>query len=330
MASNQRILKAYERYDYNGRVVAGSLVLRSKMPKNGKWKELVGYECCNYVPVYRLFDVTADWSLTTPAVEDQNNFITFLRNGEDGNGNINSLTNIRISDFSLVDGRLTCMLSATGGELNLSEIDATKILSLGNITNLEVLTISSNLIAEMPSDIFSEYTSLKTLWINQLNIPVDLSSLVNLQKLYAYDYGYSTLDVSALVSLQKFFGGNSGFAPTSLNFTNLSNLQEIDVNQTTTLTTINVSGCTSLTTITSYNNPTLTTIIGLEDCQNVIFAQLNFNSLNQTSLDYIAVSLNDNGLFNGTLVINNNAGTLSPTGNSARLSLISRGWSVTT
>lgn len=45
--SNKRILKAYERYDYNGRVVPGSLVLRNKIPKNGKWKEVPAYECCN-------------------------------------------------------------------------------------------------------------------------------------------------------------------------------------------------------------------------------------------------------------------------------------------
>ncbi len=43
----KRILKAYERYDYNGRVVPGSLVLRSKKPKNGKWKEVQAYRCCN-------------------------------------------------------------------------------------------------------------------------------------------------------------------------------------------------------------------------------------------------------------------------------------------
>lgn len=45
--SNRRILKAYERYDGNGRVVSGSLVLRDRIPKNGRWKELVGYQCCN-------------------------------------------------------------------------------------------------------------------------------------------------------------------------------------------------------------------------------------------------------------------------------------------
>lgn len=45
--SNKRVLKAYERYDYNRKVVPGSLVLRDRIPKNGRWKELVGYQCCN-------------------------------------------------------------------------------------------------------------------------------------------------------------------------------------------------------------------------------------------------------------------------------------------
>jgi len=39
--SNKRILKAYERFDYNGKVVPGSLVLRDRIPKNGK-SELTG------------------------------------------------------------------------------------------------------------------------------------------------------------------------------------------------------------------------------------------------------------------------------------------------
>jgi hypothetical protein len=47
MGSNKRDLKAYVRIDGSGRVVAGSLVLRRKMPKVGKWMEIQAYECCN-------------------------------------------------------------------------------------------------------------------------------------------------------------------------------------------------------------------------------------------------------------------------------------------
>lgn len=45
--SNQRNLKAFVRYDASGRVVAGSLVLRKKKPKVGRWEEILTYECCN-------------------------------------------------------------------------------------------------------------------------------------------------------------------------------------------------------------------------------------------------------------------------------------------
>ena len=45
---NTRPLHAYVRYDGQGRVVAGSLVLRKNKPKVGKWREILAYECCNY------------------------------------------------------------------------------------------------------------------------------------------------------------------------------------------------------------------------------------------------------------------------------------------
>jgi hypothetical protein len=48
---NRKDLKAYVRYDGSGRVVAGSLILRRKMPKVGKWVEISAYECCDpFIP----------------------------------------------------------------------------------------------------------------------------------------------------------------------------------------------------------------------------------------------------------------------------------------
>lgn len=44
--NNQR-LKAFVRIDGSGRVVAGSLILRKKKPKVGKWQEIQAYECCD-------------------------------------------------------------------------------------------------------------------------------------------------------------------------------------------------------------------------------------------------------------------------------------------
>ena len=44
---NRKDLKGYVRIDGGGRIVAGSLVLRKKIPKVGKWIEIPAYECCN-------------------------------------------------------------------------------------------------------------------------------------------------------------------------------------------------------------------------------------------------------------------------------------------
>ena len=45
--SNKRDLKAYVRYDANGRLIAGSLILQRFKPKVGNWQEIQAYECCN-------------------------------------------------------------------------------------------------------------------------------------------------------------------------------------------------------------------------------------------------------------------------------------------
>jgi len=47
MGSNKQDLRAYVRIDGSGRVIAGSLVLRRKKPKVGKWLEIQTYECCD-------------------------------------------------------------------------------------------------------------------------------------------------------------------------------------------------------------------------------------------------------------------------------------------
>lgn len=44
---DSRPLKAFVRFDGSGRIVAGSLILRRKKPKVGKWVEIPAYECCN-------------------------------------------------------------------------------------------------------------------------------------------------------------------------------------------------------------------------------------------------------------------------------------------
>jgi hypothetical protein len=54
--SNKKDLKAYVRYDGNGRVIPGALLLQRFKPKGGgKWHQIGAYECCDpfcLPPVY--------------------------------------------------------------------------------------------------------------------------------------------------------------------------------------------------------------------------------------------------------------------------------------
>jgi len=47
--STNKDLKAYIRIDGSGRDVQGSLVLRTRMPGNGKWRQVLTTQCCNPV-----------------------------------------------------------------------------------------------------------------------------------------------------------------------------------------------------------------------------------------------------------------------------------------
>ena len=79
--NNQR-LKAFVRFDGSGRVVAGSLILRRKKPKVGKWVEIQAYECCNPSTT-----TTTTTSLTTTTTTSNPGYYTwtvYIGEGEGG------------------------------------------------------------------------------------------------------------------------------------------------------------------------------------------------------------------------------------------------------
>jgi hypothetical protein len=62
-----RPLKAFVRFDGSGRIVAGSLILRRKKPKVGKWVEIPAYECCNPTTTTTTTGVPVTTTTTTAA-----------------------------------------------------------------------------------------------------------------------------------------------------------------------------------------------------------------------------------------------------------------------
>jgi hypothetical protein len=65
MSTNARPLKGYVRFDGQGRIIPGSLILRKKKPAIGTWKEVPAYECCNSITVS---SVVAEVNLTAAAL----------------------------------------------------------------------------------------------------------------------------------------------------------------------------------------------------------------------------------------------------------------------
>jgi hypothetical protein len=89
------------------------------------------------VIVTQPFSVTANWSLTTPAVTDESSFTTFLQT-------TNGLTNVQITDFLLSGNTLTCNLYAEGSSLSLNSLEVTEVGSFGFINGLTTLNLNSN------------------------------------------------------------------------------------------------------------------------------------------------------------------------------------------
>lgn len=68
--SNKRDLKGFVRVDGSGRIVSGSLILRRKMPKVGRWIEIPAYECCNPTTTTTTTTEEPTTTTTTTTVEE--------------------------------------------------------------------------------------------------------------------------------------------------------------------------------------------------------------------------------------------------------------------
>jgi Leucine-rich repeat (LRR) protein len=136
------------------------------------------------------FDVTADWSLTTPAVVDEATFRVFLESGQDGAGRVNSLTNVNITAFSLVGNRLQCNLSANnspGADLYLGSMNITSVNSLGNmIDRIDELRLEDNSIASVDGVIWP-YANYIYLGHNSITSVNNVTWPSGLQSLYLYE-----------------------------------------------------------------------------------------------------------------------------------------------
>jgi Leucine-rich repeat (LRR) protein len=118
------------------------------------------------------FDITANWSLTTPNVVDEASFKTFLESGQDGGGNTSSLTDVVITDFLLEGNRLRCNLFATESMFSegvyLTALEITQVNLFGEITEYSGLGLGDNLLTSVDNVIWPSTLKYLDLGGNQI------------------------------------------------------------------------------------------------------------------------------------------------------------------
>ena len=145
-----------------------------------------------------IFDVTADWAnIYGFPVTDQASFEYFLQNYS-YSSLTNDLTDIVITDFSLISNRLTCNLQANGTTLSLAASDVSEFNSIGNINGLVNIDLySSALNTFNPTKALPDtltYLSLNSADLVEFNpiitLPTTLTML-NLNNNYFTPSGYT-------------------------------------------------------------------------------------------------------------------------------------------
>jgi len=235
---NKRILKAYERYDYNGKVVPGSLVLRDRIPKNGKWKELTGYQCCNdIIPVsllgFKMFVTTVDSSslfeFTLTASESGS--INFILDWGDGSSfqpvtiasGASQVLNHEYADAN--EYTVTLGFTNTSYE-NISGLEASQFVLKGidnvsyissvvnlNLTNSGITTLNLGTMPNLFEIYLTDCSSLTGSLFTGSTLPA-------LSLVYANNTSISNVDITATPDLYVLY--SSGTAIT--NSTNIDNI----------------------------------------------------------------------------------------------------------
>lgn len=305
MASiDKRPLKAYVRYDGSGRAVASSLVLRRSKPKVGKWKEIQAYECCE--------QSLCKEPMIISALTSRNEFYF----GMNHNAGTNPKGIIDWGDgthetFDFTNAYYSIYLShtyTTGDDNTLRTIKvyftnprglSALYMDDGDVGGY-ILGISNMAAALIDSTPIELYT---------YNEPISFLDIADVPVEYA-DLGgcpISNINVAGNTTLIEF-GLYNDSVISEIDFTNCSNAEYIYVDNNANLTTVIIAGCPKLRYLIA---PTC--------------------SLYQSSVDDILITLDNNGLTNGEVILSGGTNSApSPASATAIANLIAKGWTVAT
>ena len=112
---------------------------------------------------------------------------------------------------------------------------------------------------------------------------------------------------------------------TTIDYSSNTNLEELFCDNNS-LTSINLLGCTSLYFLRAYSNTSLTSITRMNNFTSITYLDITNTNLSSADKDLVYIDLDSNGQSNGILKIDTGRTSAS---NSARSSLISKGWTLT-
>ncbi len=298
--------RAFVRYSKQGKIVPGSLILTGGSHPSGPstWKEVPADLCC---------DTTAGKDPFIMNVLTSEGFFEFGMRGYSnntikgiiywGDGTSESFDLTGISSLSYLNhtytnwpeermATVTVYFTSTNGFRKLEIGTGDVIGVILSVSGLPAAFANSE-IQEVDVD-FSNIASLDV-----SNLPI--------QNLYALECQYLRyLNVNGC--------------------TNLVNTQLYGDD----FVILNFKGCTALSYIDVYDNPNLVHI-NIDDCPNIISLDASDSAIQETSVDYLITTLDNNGLTNGSLILSggtNSAPSVSVAGNIT--SLTSKGWNVLT
>lgn len=201
--STNRNQKAYIRIDGSGRDVAGSLILRNKKPGNGKWREVLAYECCN-------FDPTPTPTTTTTTSLAPLNVGTFYLGGIIASSTIidNQVMIVDLNDlgslvwYSVFGGIVT---GATATALKTGEANTSSIIST---QGAGVYAASATRPGIIPWDLPSK-DELNELFVNLTAINAGLANNGGTQIPNSFHWSSSEFDISSAWSQNFSIGSQS-------------------------------------------------------------------------------------------------------------------------
>jgi len=302
MTPNKRDLKAYVRFDGTGRIVAGSLVLARTKPKNGTWKEIEAYECCNpptscTEPL--ILEVAPDFGYYEFGFRVFPN--TVAGTIEWGDGIIDTFDITGGSGFYYFDHNYSTP----------DEIPQTVKVFFTSVTGFRNLEIGDG--------------SWKTLSVS--NIPTVFAGS-SIQQVDADGSLITSLNVSGLTSLQDLYA-NSCPNLAYLNVQGCTGFIVTDLSSDA-FETLNFSGCSSLQYAELSGNLNLTNVI-ITGCSSINFLSAQNCALTISSVNTILTTLDANGILSGLVVLTGGTNA-APTGAgiTAKTSLQGKGWLVLT